>query len=131
MITRKVLVWAFVAALAALAWNVISTQEVATLHVLGPGASHHYARVWVVDAKPYAWIRAETPDRHWLEPLRESPNVYLWRGEQRFAYRAVIREDLESVAFVNELFRQKYGFVDQLRETLRERHVIPVQLEPR
>jgi hypothetical protein len=131
MITRKTLVWALCIALAALAWNTVSAHEVVTLHILGPGASHHYARVWVVDAKPYVWIRAETPERNWLEPLRASPDIYLWRGEQRYAYRAAIRDDLASVDFVDELFRAKYGLMDRLREPFRAKPIIPIQLEPR
>jgi hypothetical protein len=87
--------------------------------------------VWVVDSKPYVWIRAETPERKWLEPLRENPDVFMWRGERRLAYRATIREDDESVTFVNDLFRRKYGFMDELREPLRADPIIPIQLEPR
>jgi hypothetical protein len=131
MITRKTLTIALCAALAALAWNTVKAQEVVTLHVLGSGSTHHYARVWVVDSRPYLWIRADTPARKWLEPLRENPDVYVWRGDQRYAYRATIREDGESVDFVNELFRRKYGFMDELREPLRADPIIPIQLEPR
>lgn len=91
----------------------------------------YYARVWVVDAKPFVWIRAETPTRNWLEPLRENPSVQLWRGEHRLAYQASIREDAESRAYVDQLFRAKYGSVDWLRSYLRRDATTPIRLEPR
>jgi hypothetical protein len=131
MITRKTLMFALLVAVAALAWNAVRAQEVVTLHVLGPGTTHHYARLWVVEAKPYLWIRAEQPTRKWLEALRANPDVYVWRGEQRYAYRATIREDRESREFVDELFRKKYGFMDELREPLRAKRTIPIQLDSR
>ena len=64
-----------------------------------------------MEAKPFLWIRAESPTRSWLEPLRENPNVYLWRGDVRTAWRAVIWEDQgsDAHAYVDELFREKYG----------------------
>lgn len=132
MISWKSLLVALCVALGALAWNTISVQERVTLQVSG-ARDDYYARVWVVDAKPYLWIRAETPTRHWLEPLREHPNVYLWRGEQRLPLRAVIWENQgsDAHAYVDELFRQKYGLFDQARALLRTTPTILIRLDPR
>jgi hypothetical protein len=132
MVTRKRLLLALCAALAMLGWNTISAQEKAMLHV--PGArDDYYARLWVVDAKPYVWIRAETPTRSWLEPLRENPDVYLWRGDERKPYHAVIWEHQASDAnaYVDALFREKYGYVDLARSLLRRTPTVPIRLEPR
>ncbi len=130
MASRKTLLSALCIALGALAWNTISAQEKAMLHVMG-ARDEHYSRVWVVDAKPFVWIRAETPMRHWLEPLRENPNVQLWRGGQRLPYQATLWEDAESRAYVDALFRAKYGTVDWLRSFLRRDVSTPIRLEPR
>jgi hypothetical protein len=132
MITRKTLLLAFCVALGALAWNTIAAQESVTLQV-SSAREDHYAELWVVEAKPYLWLRAETPTRRWLEPLRENPDVMLWRGGQRLFFRAVIWEDKASDAhaFVDGLFREKYGWVDQLRALGRTAPTVLIRLEPR
>lgn len=131
MFTRRMLLLALIAALAALTWNTISAQEVATLQV-ADARDDYYARLWVVDAKPYVWIRAETPTRRWLEPLRANPNVYLWRGNERKRYRAVLWENqaTDAHAYVDALFREKYGYVDLFRSLLRTAPTVPIRLEP-
>lgn len=132
MISRKILLWALLVSLGMLAWNKIAAQETVMLQISGE-RDDHYARLWVVEAKPYLWIRAETPKRRWLEPLREHPNVFLWRGDQRLGLHAVIWEDRVSDghAYVDSLFRQKYGLVDQARSLLRKEPTILIRLEPR
>ena len=132
MISWKTLLVALCVTLGALAWNTISVQERVTLQVSGE-RDDYYARVWVVDAKPYLWIRAETPTRTWLEPLREHPNVYLWRGAQRLPLRAVIWENQgsDAHAYVDDLFRQKYGLFDQARALLRTTPTVLIRLDPR
>lgn len=132
MLTRNRLVVALCLIAAAVAWNTISVQELATLHVpAGESSDDHYARVWVVDARPFVWIRAEAPTRRWLEPLRENPDVFLWRGDQRIAYRAHIWENEEARAKVDALFREKYGTVDAARALLRRNPTVPIRLDPR
>jgi hypothetical protein len=131
MITRKTLTIALLLSLVGLAWNTVKAQEVITLHVLGPGTTNHYAQLWVVEAKPYLWIRADQPSRKWLEGVRANPDVFVWRGGQRQEYRATIREDRETREYVDGLFREKYGYMDKLREPLRAKHTIPIQLDPR
>jgi hypothetical protein len=129
MFTRKTLFLALCAALLALAWNTVSTQEKVMLHVSGT-RDDYYARIWVVEAKPYLWIRADSPRRRWLEPLREYPNVYLWRDGDRRPYHAVIWEDAGSSEYVDQLFREKYGYVDLVRSLLRRSPSIPIRLDP-
>lgn len=130
MVSHKVLLWALCIALGAFAWNAVTVQERAMLRV-STAREQHYARVWVVDTKPFVWIRAETPKRNWLEPLRENPTVELWRGDLRLSYQASIFEDAESRAYVDALFRAKYGNVDWLRSLLRRDVSTPIRLELR
>lgn len=129
MLSRKMLLWALCIALVAFAWNAVSVQERAMLRV-STAREEYYSRIWVVDAKPFVWIRAESPKRSWLEPLRENPTVQLTRGELRLTYRARIWDDVESRAYVDALFRAKYGKVDWLRSLLRRDATIPIRLEP-
>ena len=132
MFTRKIFLWALITALAALAWNTISAQEMATLEFSDP-LDDYYEQLWVVDAKPYVWIRAEAPTRSWLEPLRQNPNVYLWRNGVRHPYRAVVWDDqaTDAHAYVDALFREKYGYMDVFRSFLRSAPTVPIRLEPR
>lgn len=130
MVSRKILLWALCIALGAFAWNAVTVHERAMLRV-STARGEHYARVWVVDAKPFVWIRAESPKRSWLEPLRENATVQLTRGELRLTYQATVWEDAESRAYVDELFRTKYGNIDWLRSFLRSGPSTPIRLEPR
>jgi hypothetical protein len=130
MVSRKVLLWALCIALGAFCWNAVSAQERATLRV-STARGEHYARVWVVDAKPFVWIRAESPSRTWLDPLRENPDVQLTRGEHRAFLRATVWDGAEARADVDALFRAKYGVVDWVRSWLRTETSLPIRLEPR
>jgi len=105
--------------------------EVATLYAPGVGIDDHYTRVWVVEERPYVWIRAEKPTRSWLPAVRANPNVTLTRHGQRAVYHATVREDSQSIAFTNALFRRKYGLADEVREILEQRQPVPIRLEPR
>lgn len=132
MFSRRLLLYALCVALGMFAWNTVSAQEKVTLQVEA-AREDYFATLWVVEAKPYLWIRAETPTRHWLQPLRENPNVYVWRGEQRLPFRAVVWEDRgsDAHAYVDGLFREKYGLVDQARALLRDTPTTLIRLEPR
>jgi hypothetical protein len=133
MVSRRTLAWLLAAAIAVFLWNAVATEEVATLYVPAiAGTEDHFARVWVVDASPFVWIRAGKPNTPWLEAVRRQPDVMLYRGERRTPYRAQIREDPESVAYTDVLFRMKYGVLDRLRSLVhRGRPLIPVRLKPR
>jgi hypothetical protein len=129
MVSRRTLLLVLLAAAAALGWNKISAQEVATLNVPGSGMEDYYDQVWVVDARPYVWIRAESPDTTWLDPLRQNPDIYLWRNGERAAYHATIWQE-KDVAHVDKLFRRKYGVMEQLRALVRTQPTVPIRLEP-
>lgn len=115
------------------AWHaaVNAMGETATLYAPGVGIEDHYTRLWWVEDRPYVWIRAEKPTRSWLPAVRANPNVTLTRDGQRSAWHATLREDGESVAFTNALFREKYGLADELRDLLEDRHPVPIRLEPK
>ena len=132
-IQRKTIVLALCAVALYYGWQALgrSAEEVATLYAPGVGTDDHYTRVWVVEDRPYYWIRAEKPTRSWLPAVRENPEVTLTRRGQRLDFRAVVHEDPESVAFVDARFREKYGVADAARELLTQRQSVPIRLEPR
>jgi hypothetical protein len=99
-----------------------------TLFVPGVGVQDHYTRLWVVDDPPFVWIRAERPDRLWIDSVRAHPDVTLWRGGAKRHYLAEIRED--AGAYVDALFERKYGLVDRARGLL-GRHSVPIRLSQR
>jgi hypothetical protein len=115
------------------AWHAAANAigETATLYAPGVGIDDHYTRLWLVEDRPYVWIRAEKPTRSWLPAVRANPNVTLTRHGHRAAYHATVREDPESVAFTNALFRRKYGLADEVRELLEHRDPVPIRLEPK
>jgi hypothetical protein len=104
--------------------------EVATLHVSG-GANHHYPRLFVVDDPPVVWIRAERPDRVWLETLRSNPEVVLHRRDGDVAYHARIWDHERSREHIDRLFRVKYGAFDLVSGWIWRRDAVPIQLESR
>jgi hypothetical protein len=131
MLTRTRLLWLLALTLAAFAMNVISSQEVARLYVPAGNEDQHFARVWVADAPPFVWIRVTPTTRNWIESAGEQPNVTLWRGEQELHLRARIWEQGEGAAYVDPLFRAKYGLMDSVRSWLGSGATVLVRLEPR
>ena len=104
-----------------LAWRTLSrgVQEIAVLHTSTFNDQDHFAAVWVVDDGPYVWIRAEDPARLWLPAVREEPGVSLRRGGRQYAYRATVWDTPDARAYVDPLFRAKYGLADQVRALFR------------
>lgn len=132
-LSRRKLLIALLAVTAWYAWGNLSrgAGEIATLSAPGGGIEDRYARVWVVQERPYYWIRAEKPTRRWLESIYENPEVVLHVGDERLRCTAEIREDRGAVEHVNALFRAKYGLADEVREAIGNRQPVPVRLLPR
>lgn len=129
---RRTMLIALLAVTVYYGWGHVSRAagEVVTLHAPGSGVDDHYARLWIVEDPPYYWIRAERPSRRWLESIYENPQVTLHRGAQRMRCTAEVREDADALAYVNALFRAKYGLADELRERLGGRDPVPIRLLP-
>ncbi len=106
-------------------------QEIAVLHTSTVDNQDHFATVWVVDDGPYVWIRAEDPARLWLPAVRQEPSVSLRRGGREYACRATVWDTPEGRAYVDPLFRAKYGLADQVRALFRRNGTIPIRLDIR
>ena len=116
-----------------LAWRSLSraAHETAVLHTSTVENRDYFATVWVVDDGPYLWIRAEDPARRWLPAVREEPSVSLRRAGREYAYRAALWDTPEGRAYVDPLFRAKYGLADEARAFFRRTGTIPIRLDPR
>jgi hypothetical protein len=100
--------------------------EVVTLHA--SGRTDSYPRLFVIDDPPVLWVRAERPDRIWLQSVRDNPAVVVQRGERDAAYHAEIGAgDRERI---DAMFRAKYGFLDRLSAWVWQRDEVLVRLEP-
>jgi len=115
----RILRWTALAAaacglgLAALYFLVAERVEVVVLHTRdaeGP----HTTRLWVVDDAGRAWLRTGRANASWLPRLRANPEVELEREGRRQPFRAVVVEDAASVARVNQLTLEKYGWSEEL-----------------
>lgn len=115
------------------AWKNLSraAQETAVLHTVD--ATHHdrFTTLWLVEDGYHVWIRAENRQRAWLSELRTNPRVELRREHETFRYEARPFDDPRSIAYVDALFREKYGFADWTRGLLGDRDPLPIRLETR
>ena len=130
--TRGKIFFLLIAVIAYLVWDnlSISAHKTAVLHI-PPVARNQdiFVTLWVVEDAQSLWIRAESPRRLWLDPLRESPLVELTRSGQTINFHATPFDDPESQAYVDGMFRQKYGRADQLRGLVMPRDSVPIRLE--
>lgn len=130
-VSRRALLVVLLFVTAWLGWTHVSeSMEVVTLLSKG-SLEDYYTRLWIVDdADNHTWVRAERPDREWLQAVRQNPNVTLWRGGQRYLMRAVILNHGAN-DHVDRLFRAKYGAIDAIAGFLWRRHSVPIRLERR
>ena len=114
-------------------WKHLSraAAETAVLHTSTLRNEDRFATVWVVDDHPHVWIRAENRRRRWLGHVLAHPEVELRRRGETFRYRAVAYDTPEARAYVDGLFREKYGLADRARELLTDRDTLPIRLDPR
>jgi hypothetical protein len=116
-----------------LGWRSFSrgAQETVVLRTSTVGNQDHFATLWVVDAHPYVWIRAEDRRRRWLGSVEAHPEVELRRNGRTLRYRATLYDTPEARAYVDAMFREKYGLADRVRDLLAPRDTLPIRLDPR
>jgi hypothetical protein len=100
-------------ALGALYFVMAERVEVVVLHHYGADGAQT-VRLWVVDGSGSAWLRTGAENESWLPRLRANPAVELERGGEVRAFTAVVVEDAETVARVNRLSLEKYGWSEKL-----------------
>lgn len=130
---RQTVVYLLIGAALFFAWQNLSraAQETVVLRTSTVSSQDHYATLWVVDDPPHVWIRAEDRRRRWLGAVRANPNVELRRGTRTIRYQATVFDTPEARAYVDTMFRDKYGFADRVRGLLGQRDTLPIRLDPR
>lgn len=129
---RQTIVYLLIGAALFFGWKNLSraAQETVVLRTSTVSGQDHYATLWVADDHPHVWIRAEDRRRRWLGAVQANPNVELRRGMRTRHYRAILFDTPEARAYVDAMFRKKYGFADRVREFFGHRDTLPIRLDP-
>lgn len=130
--TRGKVFFVLIAVITFLVWEnlSVSAHKTAVLHIPPVARSQDiFVTLWVVEDAQSLWIRAESRRRLWLDLLRDNPLVELTRSGQTITYRANPFDDPDSQAYVDGMFREKYGRADQLRGLVLPRDTVPIRLE--
>jgi hypothetical protein len=130
-LTRGRVFFIAIAMCAYYAWQSLSlaAHESVVLHIPVTRNQDTYTTLWIVDDGQHLWLRSENPRRDWLERLRESPTVNLRRHGRTVSYRANVQDTADARAYVDPMFRAKYGFADELHAMLTRRDSVPIRLE--
>jgi hypothetical protein len=90
-------------------------------------------RLWIVDDGGTAWLRTGAANDSWLPGLRATPAVELERGGETKPYQAIVIFEPTTVARVNQLMLEKYGWSENLlRATGSEQQgQVAIRLDPR
>jgi hypothetical protein len=91
--------------------------EVVVLHS-HDAEGEHATRLWVVDDAGSAWLRTGSANATWLPRIRSNPAVEVERGGAAVAYSAVVLDDAETVARINQRTLEKYGWSEELLRSL-------------
>jgi hypothetical protein len=120
------------AALAGLYFAMAERVEVVVLHHHGEGGEQT-TRLWVVDDAGAAWLRTGADNASWLPRIRSNPAIELERGGETHRYTALVLSDPETVARINALMLQKYGWSEQLLRSAGAGALgqVAIRLEPR
>jgi hypothetical protein len=94
------------------------SREVVILHSRDAGGGDRTTHLWVVDDAGKAWLRSGGPDRGWFVRVKANPDVLVERAGEKRAYVATIDASPETTARVDQLMREKYGWIDALIERL-------------
>ena len=115
-------------ALLATIYTASESGEVIELTTTGDGSSAT-TRLWIVDHDGSAWLRSGSPDSQWYARIIADPHVSVSRGGEQF--NAVAIPEPGAVETINALMREKYGFADQVIDTVFGRtDAIPIRLIP-
>jgi len=121
-----------VAALGGLYIAMAERVEVVVLHSHGVDGDHA-TRLWVLDDAGRAWLRTGAKNATWLPRIRSNPAIELERGGQTLGFSAVVIGDPSTVARINELSLEKYGWSEQLLRAMGTDPAgqVAIRLDPR
>ncbi|MCA9512831.1 MAG: hypothetical protein KC560_19130 [Myxococcales bacterium] len=134
---RMMLGLAAVAAVLTTSALLVPEGEVVTLHTRDAAGGEFETQLWIARVAGDDYLRASSPDNHWLERLRARPRVELSRSRhalpeaERERFEAVVADAPDVRAAVNEAFARKYGLADRLWSLVADRSsAVAVRLVP-
>jgi len=127
-----ILVVVLVVGLVGLWFAMAERVEVVVLHSHGADGEHE-TRLWVVDDAGSAWLRTGATNATWLPRIRANSAVEVERGGETKPYHAIVIFEPSTVARINELTVDKYGWSEELlRATSSEQAgQAAIRLDPR
>ena len=121
-----------VVALVGLYFLMAERVEVVVLHSHGADGDHA-TRLWVVDDAGAAWLRTGATNATWLPRIRANSAVELERAGETKPYHAIVIFEPGTVARVNQLTLEKYGWSEELLRATSsaESGQVAIRLDPR
>ena len=121
-----------VVALAGLYLAMAERVEVVVLHSHGADGEHE-TRLWVVEDAGTAWLRTGATNATWLPRIRANSAIELERGGETGAYSAVVIFEPTSVARIDQLTLEKYGWSEELLRSMGSEPgaQVAIRLDPR
>jgi hypothetical protein len=123
---------AIVVGLAGLYIAMAERVEVVVLHSHGADGDHE-TRLWVVDDAGAAWLRTGASNATWLPRIRANSAIELERDEETGAYSAVVISEPTTVARIDRLTLEKYGWSEELLRSMSGEPTgqVAIRLDPR
>ena len=123
---------AVVVGLAGLYIAMAERVEVVVLHSHGADGDHE-TRLWIVDDAGAAWLRTGATNATWLPRIRRNTEVRVERGGAAHDYTAVVLEDPATVARINQLSLEKYGWSEEMLRSMGSEPggQVAIRLDPR
>jgi hypothetical protein len=112
-------------------WQNLSRSAYETVVLRIPSVSNQdtYVNLWVAEDARNIWIRAESPERLWLQYVGDRPVVDLQRQGETTQYVAVLLDNNRTRSYVDDMFRSKYGLADEVRGFAPGYQTVPIRLE--
>ncbi len=123
---------AIVVGLAGLYIAMAERVEVVVLHSHGADGDHA-TRLWVVDDAGAAWLRTGATNATWLPRIRANSAIELERGGALHEHNAVVIFEPATVARVNQLMLDRYGWSEELLRSMGSEPgaQVAIRLDPR
>jgi hypothetical protein len=121
-----------VVGLAGLYFAMAERVEVVVLHSHGADGDHE-TRLWIVDDAGAAWLRTGATNATWLPRIRANPAIEVERGGEMHDHSAVVIDDAASVARINQLTLDRYGWSEKLLRSMggEPGAQVAIRLDPR
>ena len=106
------------------------TGEVVTLYYYDIEGREFMTPLWLVRERGDLFLRANDPQRRWLQLLRDRPKISIDRGGPRERYVAIVEP--HRLDLINQLMAKTYGWGEWLMSRIEDRSVaVPVRLASR